>query len=266
VVGPLAGGETGATAIEDVHGRLYVLKWELDPGNAAHRIHGARLAERLRVEAGWPAPKQRTITTDECLLVVQELMPGRVVTRLTHGLVESLFDLHERRLRLEPEPDEGAWASDMIEVLVHGGNGYCLHEPLRRFDHRTRRIVERIEEIGRSLDPEDLAGRDVVHGDLHVGNLLHVDDRLSAVVDMDYTRVGDAAFDLATLAISSLDTDAEGGVRARLLERGIAALSEPKRDAYVANLLLRCLDWPIRKGRPAEVEHWIVEADRLLPP
>lgn len=82
---------------------------------------------------------------------------------------------------------------------------------------------------------------------------------------MDYTRVGDADFDLAMLALTSLGVHADTGVRSRLFDRGIENLSDARRNAYVANLLLRFLDWPIRKSRPAEIEFWLLEADRLLP-
>lgn len=153
----------------------------------------------------------------------------------------------------------------MIEVLVEGGNGYCLHQPLRDFDKRTRRVVERIEEIGRSLRVDDLVGNDIVHGDLHPGNILQVDGKLTAVVDMDYTRVGDAAFDLTMLALGSLGVTVDPGVRSRVFERGVHSLPEANRRAYLANLVLRNLDWPIRKNRPAEIEFWLAETDRLLP-
>jgi aminoglycoside phosphotransferase (APT) family kinase protein len=126
-------------------------------------------------------------------------------------------------------------------------------------------VVERVEEIGRSTRPDDLGGGDVVHCDLHSGNLLQVDGRLSAVVDLDFAQVGDAELDLTTLALSSLEVDVDPGVRDRLFERGVHSLAEPKRRAYVAHLLLRVLDWPIRKARPAEVEFWLAQADRLLP-
>jgi hypothetical protein len=36
-------------------------------------------------------------------------------------------------------------------------------------------VVEQIEAIGRALIPADLAGHDIVHADLHPGNLLQVD-------------------------------------------------------------------------------------------
>jgi thiamine kinase-like enzyme len=266
LIGSLTGGETGATAVQGVDGHRYVLKWELDPENQHRRREGVELAERLRAEALWPCPEQQLVEVDECLLVLQAFMAGENVNRLSQELVDTLFEMHERRQSLATDDDQNHWASDMIEILTEGGNGYCLHQPLRDFDSRTRRVVERIEEIGRSLKPSDISGNAVVHGDLHPGNLLQVDGRLSAVIDMDYTRVGDAEFDLAMLALTSLGVHVDPGVRSRLFKGGIENLPGAKRNAYVGNLLLRFLDWPIRKNRPAEIEFWLIEADRLLPP
>jgi hypothetical protein len=78
--------------------------------------------------------------------------------RLTHWLVDDLLSIHHRRLGLADVGDRNGWGDDMIETLVEGGNGYRLHEPLRRHSTQTRRIVERIEEIGRALTPPDLFG------------------------------------------------------------------------------------------------------------
>lgn len=266
LISPLTGGETGATAVLGPDGRKLVLKWELDPENQVRRREGVVFADRLRTEARWPVPKQQAVDHDGCLLVVQEFMSGDAVTALTHGFVDDVFELHERRLGLALAEDSDRWADDLIETLVHGGNGYCLHEPLRRYDGRTRQVVERIEEIGRSLRPDDLGGRDVVHGDLHAGNLLQAGGRMAAVIDLDYTRIGDAAFDLATFALASLGVSVDRGVRSRLFERGIHSLSEARRSAYIGNLLLRCLDWPIRKNRPDDIEFWLAQADGLLAP
>ena len=242
-----------------------MVKWELDPDNQIRRREGFALAERLRSEARWPCPDQQIIDVGECLLVVQTFMAGSVVDHLSHELVDTLFDLDDRRRGMARDGDPDRWADDMVEILVEGGNGYCLHEPLRSFDARTRRVVERIEEIGRSTRPEDLGGGDVVHGDLHPGNLLQADGHLVAVVDMDYTQVGDADFDLAMLALTSLEVSVEPGVRSRLFERGVHGLTEHRRRAYIGNLLLRFLDWPIRKNRPHEIEFWLDQADHLLP-
>jgi thiamine kinase-like enzyme len=265
LIGSLAGGETGATAVQGSDGRRFVLKWELDPENQLRRREGVNLAERFRTAASWPCPEQQITEISGCLLVLQAFMPGENVDRLSHDLIDTLFEMDERRRGLATDEDQNRWARHMIEILIEGGNGYCLHQPLRDFDSRTRRVVERIEEIGRSLTPSDLLGSDVVHGDLHPGNLLQIDGRLSAVIDLDYTRVGDADFDLAMLALTSLGVHADAGVRRRLFDCGIKNLPDAKRNAYIGNLLLRFLDWPIRKSRPAEIEFWLVEADRLLP-
>lgn len=67
---------------------------------------------------------------------------------------------------------------------------------------------------------------------------------LSAVVDTDFAVVGDAAFDLVALALSSLTLPCDEGVRDRL----------------------RLLDWSIRRHRAEAVEYWLRHAGDLLPP
>jgi hypothetical protein len=264
LVGALTGGETGAHEIAGPDDQRYVLKWEDVPPRRAAREVGVVLTERLRGAAGWPVPRQWTAADGTWLLVWQELLPGAVVTRYTHAIVDELFALHERRLGLARSGDTDTWPEHLVETLVVGGDGYALHEPLRTFDARTRRVLERIEEIGRAARAEDLGGDDVVHGDLHGENLLQIDGRLSAVIDMDFTRVGDAAFDLTSIALNSLELDAEPDVRDRLFERGVHALTPERRRAYIAHILLKCLDWPIRKRRLDEVELWLTHADGLL--
>lgn len=265
VVGPLTGGETGATEIRRSDGARFVLKWESDVDNQQRRRQGAHLAERLRTEADWPSPDQELIDIDGTLLIVQEFMPGSNVEHLTHGLVDRVLELHRSRLELTVVDRSPEWGIYLLRMLTHGGKGYCLHEPLHNFDSRTRAVIERIEEIGRSTDPTDLVGHDIVHFDLHPGNLLQVGGRLSAVVDMDYVRIGDAAFDLAMLAVASSGVTADPGVRARLFDDAVTSLPDPKRRVYVANLLLRYLDWAIRKSRLSEVDFWLAQTDRLLP-
>jgi hypothetical protein len=264
LIGPLGGGETGATLIRDVGRNRRVLKWDADPDGIAARLVAIALTERLRTDANWPVPRQHAIEDDGWLFVSQEFMPGEAIRRLSHRMVDEVFSLHARRLGLVDGEHLDSWGADMIETLVKGGRDYCLHEPLRRYDERTRRVVEKIEAIGRELTPVDLDGRDIVHADLHPGNVLQLDGGLSAVVDLDYARAGDAGFDLASLAVASLATDADPGVRKRLFEQGIDALDSRRRAAYVGNLLLRNLDWQIRKNRPSHVEFWLEQSGRLF--
>lgn len=265
-VGPLSGGETGATEIRLGTGQRQVLKWESDERNKTARRTGAALASRLRSEARWPVPSQHLCEADGVLFVAQEFMSGSEVTELTHPFVDDFFAIHERRMGLADGGDPLAWGRSQIEILTTGGRGYCLHEPLHGYDARTRRIARRIEGIGRSLEPQQLQGTDIVHADMHPGNMLQIGGRLSAVVDLDYASAGDATFDLVFLAVSSLSTASEAGIRRRLFEAVRTSVDESRRLAYAGNLLLRLLDWPIRKGRPDEIEFWLRQADRLLEP
>ncbi len=264
LLGRLAGGETGAVEIEEGDGTRLVLKWEPNPSGAAKRVTGLEVSERLRCDAGWPVPIQRSVTHDGVLFVAQQFMPGTTVTEFTHAVVDDLLALHERRLDLAVPSTDHRWAEEILVALSTGGDGYCLHEPLRSHDQRTRRIVERIEVIGASTPLEAFSVTTLVHADLHAGNLLQVGGRLSAIVDLDFAAVGDAAFDLVCLAVSSLTTATAGGVRRRLFAAGVDCLDEARRTAYCANVLLRGLDWAIRKNRIDDVEFWIRQSGRLI--
>jgi aminoglycoside phosphotransferase (APT) family kinase protein len=125
-------------------------------------------------------------------------------------------------------------------------------------------LVTRIEAFGRAVAPDDLVAGDVMHWDLHPGNLLHEQGTLSAVVDTDFAQVGDAAFDLVTLALASLALPCERGVRSRLFAAAFDGLSDVRRRAYLGHLFIRFVDWPIRRGRVDEVEFWLGHAAQML--
>ncbi|MEO7571926.1 MAG: phosphotransferase [Acidimicrobiales bacterium] len=263
--GRLAGGETGAHEVVGPAGERLVFKWEANPAAQIDRRRGAVLAERLRVEASWPVPRQEVIEHHGVMFVLQELLAGAPLSELTHRLLDELFELHERRLALSVASSEQSWPQELLRTLVIGGRGYCLHESLRSYDERTARLVARIEAIGRSLVPDDLPGGDVVHWDWHPGNFLACDGGLSGVVDNDFVTTGDARFDLVTLAVASLTMPCAPGTRDRLMDTAFDALTARQHDAYIGHLLLRILDWPIRGRRVDEIEFWLAHVDDLLP-
>jgi Ser/Thr protein kinase RdoA (MazF antagonist) len=197
--------------------------------------------------------------------VVQQFLAGTPVEALTHELVDDLLALHGRRLGLADAGDGAASAHELIETLVVGGSGYCLHAPLREFDARTAALVARVEAFGADLVPEQFPRTDIVHWDLHPGNLLQLDGRLAAVIDNDFVSTGDAAFDLVTLVVATFECRCDDGVRDRLSAAAFDGLDAVRREAYVAHLLVRVLDWAIRKGRFEEVDLWLDAAQRLLP-
>jgi hypothetical protein len=265
LVGRLAGGETGAHEVRGPNGERLVVKWDDDAGSQAARRRAVGLTARLGAEAGWPVPAQWIVDDGDRMYVVQELVPGLPVEAFTHALVDDLLALHDRRLGLAG-PDGGpAAALELIETLTVGGSGYCVHASLRDHDARTAALVERIEAFGRGLEPAQFPRDDIIHWDLHDGNLLQLDGRLAAVVDNDFVTTGDAAFDLVTLAVAATERAADDGVRDRVFAAAFDDLDAVRREAYVGHLMIRVLDWAIRKQRADEIDAWLGWADRLLP-
>jgi thiamine kinase-like enzyme len=263
LVGLLSGGETGAHEVRrGPDAERMVLKWETDPDSQTLRREGVELSERLRSEAGWPVPQQRTVQAPGCLLVLQSFMAGHQIRILTPGLADELLRLHGRRLELGEDGTGERWAQRLLRTLVEGGRTYCLHESLRGYDARTADLVEGIEAFGARVDPEDFRARDIIHWDFHLGNLLAHEDRLTAVVDTDFCAIGDAAFDLVALALSSSTVTCTSRLRRDLFRLALDPLPPVRRTAYLGHLFIRFLDWPIRRGSDEEVEHWLVQVAR----
>jgi Phosphotransferase enzyme family len=189
-------------------------------------------------------------------------MAGQPIRILTPGLADELLRLHGRRQGLGADGAGERWAQRLIRTLVEGGRTYCLHESLRGYDGRTAALVEEIEVFGARVDPDDFRASDIIHWDLHLGNVLVRDDRLSAVVDTDFCAVGDAAFDLVALALSSSTVTCESGLRRDLFRLALDTLPPVRRTAYLGHLFIRVLDWPIRRGSDDEVEHWLAQVER----
>jgi hypothetical protein len=263
LIGRLSGGETGAHEVHGPTGRRLVVKWDTGPSSEPRR-QAVLLSERLRGDMGWPVPRQRTVVVDDCLFVLQDFMPGAPIEILGHDVVDRLFELHARRIGGARPADPSRWPAALIETLIVGGEDYCRHESLRGYDRRTATLVDGIEAFGRAVAPDDLVAGDVVHWDLHPGNLLQEQGTLSAVVDTDFVQIGDAAFDLVTLALASLALPCDRGVRGRLFAAAFDDLSDVRRRAYLGHLFIRFLDWPIRRGRDDEVEFWLGHAGQML--
>lgn len=264
LAGQLSGGETGAHKVIGPAGQQLVVKWDSTPRSQRLRSEAAVFSERLRVEAGWPVPIQTVVDTQGVRFFLQEFMRGQPVTELSHQIVDQLLDLHARRLGIARQDDPVHWPSALIKTLTIGGESYCLHSSLRDYDDRTRSLVARIEVFGSLIDEPGFDGHDIVHWDLHPGNLLMDEGSLSAIVDTDFAVVGDAGFDLVLLALTSLTLPCELGVRSQLFAVAFDELDELRAQAYLAHLFVRFLDWPIRRNRPDEIEFWLNRSDEML--
>lgn len=255
----LAGGEVGAWLVRWPNGHHGVLTWSppVPPGQPAGFIDQALALVDIARGAGLPIPRYEAVVPlgDLGMAVLQERARGHTPQVATVTLVEHLLELAEvRRGLLVGTAFAGR---PMALYLTSSGPGFCLHEPLRTFDHRTSALLEAIESIV-GVDNDQLVGNDVVHFDYHLGNVM-VDsarpDVVSAIIDWDGARPGSVALDLAILAFD-LTWRAPGPVQQRV-EDHLLATTEPAVLAKVwAHASLRLLDWNIRH-HPQDIDHWI---------
>ena len=243
--GRLPGGNAGA-ALARLGGRDRVLtRW--DDARLARWPDLAPQLDRLRA-AGYPIPRMDLVAVPGGAAAVQERMPGVPARYPSPGLVAELVRLVDLQA---DAADELAW-TDLY--LDRDGPGFCLHGPPRAYNGRTRELLDWVE----SIDGE-CAGRDLLHLDLHLGNVL-VDpddpDRVTGVVDWNGPAYGDRRFDLVTLGF---DLTRYGVPETAVLERvGDPATVRP----YAAHMGLRLVDWTIRHDTRDDVDTWLAVADR----
>jgi phosphotransferase family enzyme len=270
LIGPLPGGEVGAALVRWPDGHDGVLTHWGDASDEAW-AHMRRTAELLDIArgAGIPAPRYELVTRlADRIAVVQERLRGEPPSRVDLAMVEHLVAIAARGAGLlQGRPDVPAGEL----YLLRSGPGFCLHEPLARYDNRTRRLLDVVRRIG-TASPHRMLGDDLVHSDFHPGNVLV--DRTGAVtgiVDWDGISRGDhrfalvtLRFDLAVPGVDAPDRSARSAA-ARWLDNRIDELIDPATlRAYWAHMGLRQVDWAIRHHGPDEVDRWLtVAASRL---
>lgn len=240
--GPCPGGQVGAAYVRWPDGHRSVL------------TRGTDVRELLEIAraAGIPAPRYELVHPP---VVVQELLPGAIAHSPTAATIRSMIEINRRCRGLL------TGRTDLPAQRLHlraDGPGFCLHGSLRGYDDRTRRLLDEVEEIGRSF-PDTLDGEDLVHPDFHPENVL-VDaaGTVTGVIDWDGACRGDADFGLCTLRFDLAH-------RAPTLHVDVADVPDTVALVSWAHLSLRMVDWAIRHFPAAEVTAWLEIADRLRP-
>jgi serine/threonine protein kinase len=257
--GACPGGQVGASYVRWPDGHRSVLTCQ-PAGNAASARQAGALLATAR-SCGVPAPRYELVQElPSVVAIVQELLPGRPPEAIGRHTVESMVEMNQRcRGLLADRRDLSAPSL----YLLADGPGFCLHEPMARYDRRTARLLEAIHEIG-AAGPEHLSGNDLVHLDFHPENvLIDADGSVTGVVDWDAVGRSNGDFDLITLRFDLAR-------RAPDLGRWLGGLLAERIDDEVtrlcwAHMSLRLIDWSIRHLTPAHVDTWLDIAETLRP-
>jgi hypothetical protein len=257
--GVFAGGEVRATDVRGDDGSRFVLKWW--DGDAAAGRRAAALVDRLRAR-GYPIP--RYVIADDvggATVMLQEYVDGTLSDDVSAATVKTLLALNGRQVG-EGDAEFAEWSAYIAGSLLHGCDGYCVHQPLRDYDRRTAALLETIRGIGERVG--DLPSGDVVHVDFHHRNVLLAEGTVAAVIDWEGCRSGDAVFDLVTLAFGLTVARVPAAARERVWDEARRRAAPDALRAYVAHMALRQVDWSIRHRTATDVDHWLAVAHTFL--
>ena len=190
-------GEQGAFAITDHLGRRCVLKWEPGADNLS-RMQEARAVTDLLRSIGYPAPPSLFMGYAlEGLYSIQSALPGSPLRSLTTTLLPRLFELNWLQVG-RALPGQRDWHQEVINTVLSGGDGYCLHASLQQYSRGTAHLLHELQALVVAYQAEPHRTGDIVHGDFQHTNMLIHDEQISGVIDWDGSSAGDCIFDVAT--------------------------------------------------------------------
>jgi len=221
-VRPIPEGHSGFTYWVDLEGRRAVLR--LPPPGA--RIAGpadiprqARIMDALHRQ-GLPVPgiiaTSAEPVVDQRPFVLMEALPGvRVEPAIADGadprqLAMSAVDIL-RRIQATPLKSTGIAGEEPVSIEAELGRWAWLMEraPQELTTHGPRLASLLADQRPRPQAPV------LVHGDYHLGNMLFLDGRVSAVVDWEIAELGQPLLDPCCIALSHVAAevvlDAYGG-------------------------------------------------------
>jgi hypothetical protein len=252
----------GTYAAIDATGRRGVLKWDPDSNPALvdrQREIGAATA-RLR-ERGYPAPLYWVVgRTSAACYWIQEMLPGTPLRTVTPALVPRLMGLNALQ-KGQAIPHRQDWPNRVFDTVLHGGDGYCLLEPLRTYSAQTAELLATLQALVARHRDERYEAADLVHFDFNPANILVQDGVISGVIDWQDPCSGDCAFDLVTLLFYAWDAPA---VRDQLWQHTLGRVGPGALGVYLAHLILRQVDWSIRHHGPQVTASWLRIAREIL--
>jgi len=238
------GTSHGAELWASASGQMAIVKRHPDAPPGQFEAVARRV--RLLREAGVPAPPTTVVTDGADVMLVHDYLPGRSDPALTSPLVEHLIDIVGREAGLADESAEH-WPELIRTSLTDGFAGYCEHGSLQTFSEGSQALLDRVRRVGRDPVVRRLPAPDLVHYDLHTGNVLSDDElRVSGLIDWDGVRAGDRVLDLANLTFTSTWKTADADVLARLWDAFLSSGTHDSRVVYMHHVVLRQVDWTIR--------------------
>ncbi|HJZ47638.1 MAG TPA: phosphotransferase, partial [Roseiflexaceae bacterium] len=154
------------------------------------------------------------------------------------------------------------WSGYVREVVFADSSVWV--RALGNHSQATASLLAALRQASRRYAAVELPNTDVVHGDLHIGNMLAQDGRISGVVDMVYAGYGTRAIDLASLLLNMESDDYAPAIRDRLRARIIGQFGPAVYAVCMVYRVIVTLVWAIRQDSPEWIDHFLGAGWALL--
>lgn len=255
-----ATGEQGAYKLIDAERRRYVLKWQPGTDHLERALYAQAVTEQLRLR-DYPAPAYLFIgTTLGGTYTVQQALPGAPMPRVSLQHLPRILHLQALHAVQAP-PGPRDWPREVIQTVMQGGKGYCLHGSLQQHSPETASMLRTLQGLVSAYQDRITETNEIVHFDFQAANFLTYQDTFSGVVDWEGVCAGDSAFDLATLLFYCYD---DKPARNLLCKHALARRPVQVLSVYLAHLILRQVDWSLRHHEASVSNHYLLRAKGLL--
>ena len=253
LAGRLPGGQQdGAYVLADPHGRRAVLKQLFAP-------RALPIMRRLHA-LGYLTPDvlYDGIANDGTTYLVQAFVSGAPIATLTDAYLGQILALNELQANLNPRPEANAlesWSGYVYEVVFARASVWV--RALGNHSPATAGLLGALQQATSRYATTVLPNTDVVHGDLHNGNILAEHGQITGVIDMVYAGYGTRAIDLVTLLHTIDSGEYAPAVRQRLRAH---VLNRFGPDVYAICMAYRAIvtvEWAIRHQRPDMIDHFV---------
>jgi aminoglycoside phosphotransferase (APT) family kinase protein len=266
VIARLHGGERGAVEVRASDGATLVLKvFPLDEADGLARA--LEVAARVRAR-GVPVPDPYWMgTTSRRAYTLQQRCDGAVPEVFEDAHAAQM--LHFWAAHHDAVPEGGDWPERAKRALLVGDiELFAVHEPVRAAGGEAAALLGEIIDVASSADPSVLRRTDAMHRDWHHRNLLVRGETVTAVIDWEAARAGDARLDLVLLTYWT-GVYAGSGVSREAHERVsafTAARVEPDARRALAALVALHQLWFVSALRPERLNETVTQVRRELAP
>lgn len=258
LVGRMEHGQSGgAFDVRTADGDRAVLK--VHTGDVLDLSAPSAFVDALRAR-GYPTPSLLAAgEVDGSGYELQEGLPGAPMEQLTPALLPHVLALNALQRDIGVV-GRGPWVDEMVSTILDGRTGYCEHTAMAEHSDETRELLARLFRMADRSRGLQVPDTDVVHYDFSPYNVLTDKDRIVGVVDWNGATNGDAAFDLVTLALYTVDYP----LRDELLAAAAEHTDPAALGLYAAHMVLRQIDWTLRHGEDFELQWFLGLGTHLL--